>query len=162
MSGAVKRNNSCLFPITEFDHHPFHPSQTSFSLANYSNLSYSYFTNNNNINYPNYRFFNDHNRHHSSSAMILNAGFLHHSSRYAQNGAPQYRPNSVHDYQPLAPFQENPHLPPISTMGTAPGQNSKSVYDAHDDENYCINWKCIITLCCILALLIIGLVFLLS
>ncbi|XP_063714938.1 teneurin-4-like isoform X4 [Symsagittifera roscoffensis] len=101
------------------------------------------------------------------------------ASRYGHNGAaPGYqlhRPNSMHDYQPLAPFQDGNgavHMQAMGTMGAPMAMGGSSggpkggMYEGQEEglqgEGWCVNWKCIITLMCIFTLLLLSLLSLIA
>ncbi|XP_075258203.1 uncharacterized protein LOC142350290 isoform X4 [Convolutriloba macropyga] len=109
---------------------------------------------------------------------------------YAQNGVGTFQRNSIHDYQPLAPFQDgNGHM---QTIGMVPGaqhhlgsssshhKSGTGVYEGAQPNvgpdgtdggimyseggggSFCINWKCIITLMCVFTLLLLCLLSLIA
>ena len=125
-----RRNSSCMYPVNEFDL-PLAQSHTSPALATYLNIPQQ-------PNYPppappgphphpmgphfgGFAGFDDNFNLRGPPFLIMppmtnHMGYFYNSSGrgYAQNGVGTFQRNSIHDYQPLAPFQDgNGHMQTI-------------------------------------------------
>ena len=182
-----RRNSSCLFPLNDFDI-PMAQSHTSPALATYLNLPQTSFVPAPPLPPPhaplpphNFAGYDDNFNLRGPPFYIMPhpSYFYNSASRYGHNGAaPGYqlhRPNSMHDYQPLAPFQDGNgavHMQAMGTMGAPMAMGGSSggpkggMYEGQEEglqgEGWCVNWKCIITLMCIFTLLLLSLLSLIG